>query len=454
VARQARALMRAGEHREAIAQLERVVAVVPDEHDPRRDLAHAYYNAGRMTDALRETRELAERFPARSDAANNLATVLLQLDRPREAFAAAERAIGLDPGNVSAMHNLAEILKHLGDWEGSRDVYAAALTLAPHHAKARMQYGMKLVALGDWPAGWAALEAREEAIGRSILYRENPPTPRWDGVTDLAGRHLLIQHEQGLGDAIMGVRFAETLAARGAVVHVRCPAPLVPLLTAAPGVATCTAVGSPFPRHELHVPLMSLMHVLQITPADLHGRAYLTPSGDCPPHLTALLPRDGIPTVALAWAGNPLHINDHRRSIRGALLAPVLDLPAVRFVAMQKTPSMISALPESLQPRLLDVGAACATFQDSAHALRRVDLVISVDSAVAHLAGALGIPTLLCLPFCPDYRWGVQGERTPWYDRVTLLRQDESMRWEPVIDRVTKCVAALRRAPLSPGDIA
>ena len=442
--REAREVERAGDTPAAIAMLEEVVAVASNEHVPHHDLAVLYRRVGRLADALREFHAVATLCPHDSTAANDVAAVLSQMGHQPLAFASVERALALDPTNVAAMHNLAEILKHMGDAAAARDVYAAALALAPNDARARMQYGMVLVALGAWPAGWAEMEHREEAIGVEVLYRERPQTPRWTGREPLSGKRLLIVHEQGLGDSIMCARFAATLAARGATVHLRTMEPLLPLLSAAPGVAECSVDGTPLPDHDLHIPLMSLMHALAIGPEGLDGAPYLAPQGDCPPHLVAQLPRDGVPTVALTWAGNPLHTNDHRRSMRGAQLAPLLQLPGVRFVAMQKSPAVASALPPELQDRLVDLGAQCHSFNDTAHALQRVDLLVTVDTSVAHLAGATGVRTLLCLPFCPDYRWGVSGEHSPWYDSHTMLRQQDASGWDGVLGDVMAAVRQLR----------
>jgi len=441
---QARAHVRAGRLADAVPLFVRVVEMMPELHDPRRDLASTYYNLGRLGDALREFNEIAVRFPNRSDAANNVAGVLCAMDHQALALQSVERALALDPHNVAALNNLAEILKHMGDWAGASEVYGMTLSLNPADAKARMQYGMTKVALGDWATGWAELESREQSLGAAILYTEQFRTPRWTGAQPLVGQRLLVQHEQGLGDNIMCARFARLLAARGAEVHWRCPPPLVEFLTGVDGITTCTAVGSAVPENDLHVPLMSLMTTLGVTPENLNDLPYVTPAGVCPTDIEALLPRDGMPTVALTWAGNPLHTNDHRRSIKGALLAELLHVPGIRFVAMQKHPAVETVLPETLRARVMDIGVHCQTFTDSAHALQRVDLVVSVDTSVAHLAGAIGAPTLVCLPFAPDYRWGVAGSTSPWYRHMTLLRQREAMQWGPVLADVITRVSALR----------
>jgi len=437
------ALLKNGRSAEAIPLLVDAVSVEPAQHDTRHDLAHAYLGAGRMTDALREFHEVATRFPLRSDSANNLAGVLSAVGEQAQAFHAVSRALALDPTNVSAMTNLAEILKSLGDWNGACDVYAAARELAPNDAKLVTQHGITLITLGRWKEGWPAFDARDRVPGAKV-HSESTTSPRWDGRTSLDGKTILVTHEQGLGDAIMCVRFARDLASRGARVLLRCPAPLVRLLDDAPGVTAASAVNSSMPSHDVHIPAMSLPAAIAIDASQLDGLPYLTPPGECPAHVAALLPRDGVPTVAFCWSGNPQHINDARRSINGALLSPLLDVTGVRFVAMQKTPQMQHVLPQELHARLLDVGSACTDFAESAHALRRVDLVVSVDTAVAHLAGAIGTPTLLCTPFVPDYRWGLGASDTPWYRSITVLRQPTLFAWQPVLDEVQRRITAIR----------
>lgn len=441
---EARALESAGDIGKAISMLEEVVRTAPDEQAPRQDLGILYSRMRRYPDALRELYEVAKRFPNDSKALVEVAKVLMRLGEPRLALTFANRALKLDQTNTVAMLTLALSCKELGDLATSRDLYEMALTIAPHDASLHMPYGMTLVMQGEWLRGWKEMEYREAFFGIDVLFGELPKTPRWDGRSSLVGKRLLILHEQGLGDSIMGVRFAEQLASLGASVHLRTTEPLVSLLSTARGVAECSVHGTPFPEHDLYIPLMSLMHALEVTPDRIAGAPYLEPQGTCPSDIAALLPRDGVPTVALTWAGNPLHDNDHRRSIPGHLLAPLLQLPGVRFVALQKSPPVANVLPAELQDRVLDIGDSCVSFNDSAHALRRVDLLVTVDTAVAHLAGAIGVPTLLCLPQMPDYRWGLTSSTTPWYDSVSLLRQQQLANWEGVLADAKTRIEALR----------
>ncbi len=443
------AVLRDAEHAgEAVPQLREAVALAPAHHDIRLMLARACMQAGDMHEAMQVFNEIARRFPERSDAWNNLAGILVTTGHVAHALRAVERAIALDPANTAALTNLAEACKATGDWPGARDAYAQAIAVDPANAKLHMQHGMTLITLGDWARGWREYEWRFR-VEPLALGEEPLGSPVWDGRTPPAGRTVVLGHEQGLGDAIMCLRFARLLAARGARVIARVPPPLRRLAAAslsdAAGIEV-QAVGTPIPAHDCHVNGMSVPAALGLGVADLDGAPYLAPVGDCPPAIAERLPRDGVPTVALAWAGNPKHINDRRRSLAGELLAPLLAIDGVRFVSLQKHPATADVLPAALRPRVVDLAPHCGDLHDTAHVLARCDLAISVDSAVAHLAGALGTPVLTCLPAVPDYRWLLERRDTPWYRSMTLLRQPAPFAWEPVLATVEAVVRELAAA--------
>ncbi|MCU0625255.1 MAG: tetratricopeptide repeat-containing glycosyltransferase family protein [Gemmatimonadaceae bacterium] len=439
------ALREQGRVAETIPLLVEARALAPAQYDLHVLLASSYQRTGQLERALGEFAAIAQAHPRRSDAYANLAAMLCLVGAPGDALAIARQAVALDPRSAAALTNLGETHKLLGDWPAARDAYARAVAIAPDDAKARMQLGMTQVTMGEWPAGWAALEWRDR-VAANTMHVEALASPAWDGTAPLDGRTVLMAHEQGLGDAIMCVRFARDLAARGATVIVRAPAALAPLLASAPGITTASVLGTPLPAHDLHVRAMSLPALLALVPAALDGAPYLTPAGDCPPAIAAALPRDGVPTVAIAWAGNPQHVNDRRRSIDGRLLAPLLAMPGVRFAALQKHPALATVLPPALHDRVIDLAPLCDDFTASAHALARANLVLTVDSAVAHLAGAIGAPTLVAIPTVPDYRWLLERSDTPWYASMTLVRQSTLEDWTPVLDGWRDRVRALAAA--------
>jgi Flp pilus assembly protein TadD len=444
------ALLQRGELAAAIGVLQTVVAHAPGDLHARQALAMAHHRAGAFGPAVEEFQELHRRFPDDVATASNLAAILSEVGRHVQAFEVVTRALRLDPGNRGALCNLAEIVKRLGNWAAARDIFATLLAQAPDDPWLRLQHGMLLLGLGDWARGWPDYEARFGSNDNPIVM-EPVDSPRLQPGEPLRGRRVVVLHEQGLGDSMMFSRLASRLAARGAAVHLRCPSALVPLLQQLPGLASCTAILSPMPAHDVHVPLMSMPHVLGLRPDVVTGGRYLTPPGSCPPHVAAALPPDARLTVALCWSGNPLHVNNRRRSIRTELLAPLRGLPGVRIAVMQKEPAAQRLLPADWYAEWVDLGAVCRDFGDSAHALARVDLVVTVDSAVAHLAGGLGRPTLLLLQDAADYRWELGTTRSRWYDSHTLIRQAQDFDWPAVVAQVREEILRRAALPRPPG---
>lgn len=400
-------------------------------YDAQVRAADALRRRGRHDAAVKAFHALTMQYPQRSDAFNNLAAMLLAAGHSMPALQHVSRALELDPTNVAALLNSAEILKDFGEWQAALASCEAALTLQPTSPTLRFARALILLTLGRWHDAWQEHEARWE-VPEMPLATLKLATPQWDG-SDLAGRQILLDHEQGLGDQVMFARFATQVAARGGTVTMRCKAPLAGLFAAMPGVSAVITDADPIPTHAVHASLMSLPAMLGIrSPAQLRGAAYLAPVGECPAAIRDIIGSERL-RVGLVWAGNPQHRNDARRSINPALLLPLVQLPGVRSISLQRHDDGIPLLPAVLQPHLRDTGALLHTCNDTAHALRQLDLLITVDTAVAHLAGALGVRTLLLLPFVPDWRWMLDRTDTPWYDSVTLLRQQSLFCWQPVI---------------------
>ncbi|MCC7052699.1 MAG: glycosyltransferase family protein [Gemmatimonadaceae bacterium] len=403
--------------------------------------ADALRRRGAYDEAVRAFHALTLQYPDRSETFSNLAGILQASGHPTLALQAATRALELAPHSVPALRNSAEILKDFGEWDVVLDTYDAALAIDPASAELQFARGLHLLMLGRWQEGWAAHEARL-AVPELNLGLRRFASPRWDGAP-LDGRHILLDGEQGLGDQVMFARFATQVAARGGRVTLRCAAPLTTLLSAVPGVSAVIATDAPVPAHDVHASLMSLPCLLGVrSPADVSGTPWLTPVGACPEPIAQALPV-AAPRVGLVWSGNPQHRNDARRSIRSELLAPLTAVAGVHWIALQRHDAH-TPLPEPLQGRLTDLGGMLHTMNDTAHALTRLDLLVTVDTAVAHLAGALGVRTLLLVPFVPDWRWMVDRPDTPWYDSVTLVRQAALFEWSAPLDAVRQQVTMLR----------
>ncbi len=321
-------------------------------------------------------------------------------------------------------------LQALGRHQDALADYAKAITLAPGYVDAHFNEALALLTVGDYARGFVEYEWRWK---RAAIARRSIGKPLWLGEYPIGRKAILLHAEQGLGDTIQFARYAPLLAEGGASVMLEVQSELKDLLSGLAGVRVF-ARGEALPAFDVHCPLgslpLALKTTLQTVPA---GIPYLRASEE---RLAKWRPRlDVLPgkRVALAWAGNPNHINDRNRSIALARLAPLLSAPGVSVVGVQRE---VPQGDRAALAGMTHLGDELADFQDTAAVLALCDLVISVDTSVAHLAGAMGRPLWVLLPFWPDWRWTLDGARSPWYPDARLYRQGADLDWDPVIARL------------------
>lgn len=401
----------------------------------------------------RETRRgtpaAQDSFEARFERGNRLSAE----GRFREASAEYRKATELDPANASAWYNLGIAFDELLEVAESETAYRTALQLAPELAEARVNLALCLLKQGRLSEAWPEYEWRWHAShprGNSSRLA-SLSKPRWTG-QDLAGKTLLLAPEQGLGDTIQFARFATPLAAKGARTVIAAHPSLVPLLRGARDVARVIALGEPFRSEEYDywsLPL-SLPAVLGTTPESIPAEVpYVHAESDKVVAWSARLSHlPGKLRVGLVWSGNARHPNDARRSVPPATFARILDVPDVDFVSVQEGASRtaVSALRE--RGRLFDAGEYLCDFAETAALMECLDLLITVDSSPAHLAGALARPTWILLPFNPDWRWMLGRTDSPWYPGVRLFRQPAPRDWTSVLRDVVEALASFR--PMRP----
>ncbi|MEP7064080.1 MAG: DUF5672 family protein [Betaproteobacteria bacterium] len=413
------------------------------------DAAHAahylgviHYQRGEFDAALPLIERSVAQVGDEAEFHNNAGLLYAAVDRVDDAVEAYRNALARRPDHATAWNNLGLALTQRNDLDGASDAYRLALTVNPDFAEARWNLALALLARGDFAEGWRHYDARLALPALSDGERR-VSGPRYDG-QPLQGRTLLLAAEQGLGDTLQFIRFARDFAARGARVIAQVPEPLMHLCATAAGVAEVLASADPLPAYDFQLPLLSVGSALALDPMSLHGDA---------PYLTAddarvvkwrnvLHAQRARLRIGLSWAGNPRHGNDRRRSIALATLAPLLDLDTVAWYSLQRDDGedQIADVPSARSLRLVD---ARNDFDDKAALMRSLDLVISVDTSNAHLAGALGVPVWVLLPFAPDWRWGLTGAGTPWYRSARLFRQPATRDWEPVVADVLRALSAL-----------
>jgi tetratricopeptide (TPR) repeat protein len=378
--------------------------------------------------------------PASARGALHLGNTLVDLDRMAEAEPHLRRAIALDPSLVEAHTSLGFLEVSCHRIDAAIACYNTALALRPGYAEAHSNLAAALLLAGDYPHGFAAYEWRKRhALFASFYWQSD--RPEWRGES-LAGRTILVFCEQGFGDTIMCARYLPVLAQRGARIVLVCPAALAGLLAQLPGVAAIVCCADPqsglalppgtqAPPYDVWIDQLSLPRVLATTPASIpHTGGYLRADPELIQAWRDLLPEGR--KVGLVWAGNPAHGNDRRRSLPLPALAPLLCAGGAHFVSLQCG----SAGAAASAAALIDYTDRLTDYAQTAALIACLDLVIAVDTSVAHLAGALGKPCWLMLPYAPEWRWMLGRADSPWYASLRLFRQPAAGDWAAVVGEI------------------
>jgi len=428
------ALMDTDALEEAAEQLSRAAALDSKMPEAPYNLGNLAAKRGDDAGAADYFRRAAALRPSFYEAHNNLGAMLLKsgdADAARESFV---RAAALKPDEPEEHHNLANALTSLGRHEEALASCRRAIAIDPGHAQANFTEAMLLLVQGRLREGFEKYEWRWKL---GTLVPRGLPAPQWNG-EDLAGRTILLHGEQGYGDTIQGLRYVPLVAARGARVVLEVPQPLTRLAASVSGIDTPAAAGQALPRIDFVCPVLSLPRAfattLETIPADV---PYLAPPAEALTQWRKRLDWKGF-KVGIAWAGSPLHRSDAQRSIEVETLAPLLQIAGVRWFSLQvgERAGDLARLPEG---RVTDLAPQLTDFAETAAALAHLDLVITADTAVAHLAGAVARPAWVMLRSPPDWRWLTGREDTPWYPTLRLFRQDIRGDWQGVVERV--CVA-------------
>lgn len=417
----------------------------------------AHYHRGMVQSALDLHQDAVASFdkaialnPKNAGAYNNRGVALQAVQRHDEAIASFDKAITLNPDLAEAIHNRSnavDVLVALGNrlFEQNRDddalaCYDSAIAANPDHAEARFNKGLLKLSLGDYAEGWRLYEWRWRLRSFAPFVRDYPSL--WQGDADLSGKTILIHADQGMGDAIQISRYLPLLRARNCRVLFEVHKPLVPLFHDHDIEIIARRDKPPaaeaLPPFDFHCPLFSLPVALKTTLDTIPSSVpYLAAPQDRIAAWGDMLGQKTKPRIGVAWSGNPELQHDARRTIRLETLLPIIDDGAEWF-SLQKDVREHDREALARTPALRDISGRLNDFSDTAALIAHMDLVISVDTSVAHLAGALGKPLCLLLPFHPDFRWLRERADSPWYPTATLFRQTRDGEWSDVLARVKK----------------
>jgi Tfp pilus assembly protein PilF len=435
-------LARLGRFEEAEGSYRQALRLSPDSVETMVNLGNVLIERGDLEgtiDLLRQAIALRADF---TQAHINMGGVLASLGRYAEAAARYGEALRLRPDSADVHDNLGALRMKEGRLEEAMEHFETAVRLKPDHAEARLHRAIGWLVSGDFDRGWPEFEWRWRSRG---FQERQLPRPRWDGSSP-ARRTILLYAEQGLGDTFQFVRYAHLLKALGANVIVECQEALVRILHGCPGIDRIVPRGDPLPEYEVQAPLLSLPGLLRTTVDTIPANVpYLTADPALVDRWRQELPGgDGL-RIGIAWQGNPKYSADRERSIQLARFAPLARLPGVRLISLQKVHGTDQIAAVSRDFRVIDFGSrldnANGAFMDTAALMMNLDLVVTSDTAIPHLAGALGIPVWLALPKAADFRYLLRREDSPWYPTMRLFRQTEAGNWDEVFERMARALS-------------
>ena len=422
-------LVELGQSEAAASSFRTALALAPGE-------APAWSNLGSVATSMAAHLRALVLDPLAAAAYGNLGALAERLGDSRQALRRYRQAAALDPAGARFWSNLGSAHYWAGRLAPAGRALDRALALAPDFADARFHRGQLRLLRGDYVQGLVDYESRWERRGAG---RPRLAIPSWTG-EDPRGKRLLVWAEQGHGDTLQFARFVPLLGRRGAEVVLVAPRPLLPLLASLAGVARLMAPGEPLPAADFQAPLMSLPLLLGLgdrTPAPVVS--YLAPPSPATP--PSSLARDGRPRIGLVWAGSPANASDAWRSLDLERLRPVVALDGLGFVSLQLGARAADLAASGLADRIEATPGGLVDFAATAAVVASLDLVITVDTAMAHLAGAIGKEAWMLLTHVPDWRWGLSGETTSWYPSLRLFRQERQGDWDPVVDKLARALA-------------
>lgn len=369
------------------------------------------------------------------EALNNLGTVLKERGQTDESELLYSKALQVNPEFVAALNNLGTLLREKGQLEDAEMFYKRAIDIVPDFTEAHWNRAFTNLLAGNFSEGWKEYEWRWKIQDH---YLPSLSQPLWDG-SDIRGRTILLHAEQGLGDTIQFIRYAPLVASMGAKVIVVCQKELSRIVQTVENIGHVVAYGDALPYFEIHCPLMRLPMIFQTT---LETIPVKIPYMSAAPSLVAQWKQrirndSSMFKIGLAWAGRPTHVDDRNRSCPLELLLPLIKLDNITLYSLQKgsVARQIENLPRGV--KIIDYVQMLHDFYDTAALIENLDLVITVDTALAHLTGALGKSVWTLLRYAPDWRWLLNREDSPWYPTMRLFRQQSPGDWKGVVERVT-----------------
>jgi Flp pilus assembly protein TadD len=435
-----------GRSEDAIAEFREALRLAPKAVGAWNNLGKALAEQGRGEDAAACYHEALRLAPTGPRAWLNLGILRAEQGREGEATACFQEVVRLKPDYAEGHYNLGKVLLDLGQPDQALAQFEEAIRLRIDYSEAHLGRAMVWLLQGDYEKGWPEYEWRLKCGGfRGVRSQGANATPlaRWDD-SSLSRRTILLAAEQGLGDAIQFIRYAAMVKERGGTVIVEAQSKVLPVLAACPGVDRLVETDTTLPEFDFYAPLLNLPAIFGTTVATIPARTpYLFADSDRVERWRQeLKPIEGS-RIGIVWQGDPRNKGDRKRSVRLEQFSPLARIEGVRLVSLQVGPGteQVAALADRFP--LIDLGGRfdSHSLMDAAAALKSLDLIITVDTAIAHLAGAMGVLVWVLLPYASDFRWMLSRDDSPWYPSMRLWRQSEPGDWSGVFDRLAQAIA-------------
>jgi tetratricopeptide (TPR) repeat protein len=425
--------------REAIEAYRGALRLNPSLVGAWNNLGNLLRDGGELADAAECFREVIRLRPDLPEGLYNLGSALKDLGQSAEAVAHLQDAIRINPGHAESWNNLALVFKNEAEWDQALSCFSESIRLKHDLAAAYWNRSFVHLLHGRFREGWQDYEWRFRLPNWQRIYPFRPSQPRWDGTVDRT-RTILVHDEQGLGDTLQFVRYLPEVKRRCGRVILETRRELIPLLQESPGVDVIVArpenEGTPETTADCHVPLLSLPPMFGTTLATIPAHVpYIRPDARKSVAWADRIDGPGL-KVGLVWAGRPEHQNDRKRSCRLEVFRPLTWIPGLKLFSLQKGPAETQIQNCVFNGAIVHLGPDLHDFADTAAAIARLDLLISVDTSVAHLAGAMARPTWVLLPTIPDWRWLLDRDDSPWYPTIRLFRQPRGGDWAAVVEKI------------------
>ncbi|WP_417842565.1 tetratricopeptide repeat protein [Thalassospira sp.] len=415
----------AGKLDDAITLYGAILRASPDQPDILNNLGVALRRRKQFDAALVSYRRSAALRPENAGLWSNMGNCLREMMRFDDAIAAHEQSLARSPDDKSHLFNAGLVYRDMNRFDQAVAYFNKALARDPDYIEALWDRSLALLALGQYDAGWKAYEVRRRLADNPI--RPLPGVPEWDGKADLRGKTLLLRAEQGFGDMIQFARFIPLVAQKAAHVIVECRKEMLGVMQTVAGVGQVIAKGATPPPFDIHAPLLSLPHLLGIGARELQ-RASASPYMRAPKQMAlAGIAGDVVLKVGLVWAGK---LNPRDRSCPLEKFMGLMGAPGVAFFSFQVDDRRADIARLGASAFIHDLGDRIGDFGDSAGLMCEMDLIITIDSAPAHLAGALGLPVWMLQLYTTDWRWMVDRSDSPWYPTMRIYRQQEPASWD------------------------